>query len=468
MERKSLYQQVYSRIVRSISQEALIPGQRVPSIRSLASDLRLSRNTVEIAYSMLVSDGYLESRGQAGTFVSRTHPIRSLMDKSIQVINPPIQNTVHHSNLDKTLPRIPLAYQLGLPALDLFPQKLWGSLSSRQMRLQSKMLSYPTPSGYPPLRESICAYLQLSRGVDCSSEQVFITAGYQGALNLLGRTLMKHDDEVWVEDPCFPPSRHLLSQMGARLVPVRVDKEGIRVDDGKARAARAKFALVTPAHQSPLGVALSLKRRLALLAWANDNNAYIIEDDYDSEYCYEGRPLPALASLTNHGNVLYLGTFSKVLSPSLRLGYLVVPKSLITVFDDACHQLNGGCPILSQGVIADFMQGGYFARHLRRMRTAYAQRREMVIDSLTAEFGGRATFNAPATGLHLLARLAPDENDQLLAKRARDNGFGIAALSSRSIEHDCGKGLLLGFANVATPQQAASMARRLHLSLLAS
>ncbi|MFD2405653.1 PLP-dependent aminotransferase family protein [Azorhizophilus paspali] len=351
-----------------------------------------------------------------------------------------------------------MGYQLGLPALDLFPHKLWSSLSSRQMKLQSKMLSYPTPSGYPPLRESICAYLQLSRGVDCSSEQVFITAGYQGALNLLGRTLIKHSDEVWIEDPCFPPSRHLLRQMGARLVPVSVDKEGIRVDDGKARAARAKFALVTPAHQSPLGVTLSLKRRLDLVAWANDNNAYIIEDDYDSEYCYEGRRVPALASLTSHGDFLYLGTFSKVLSPSLRLGYLVVPKNLITVFDDACHQLNGGCPILSQGVIADFMQGGYFARHLRKMRTAYAQRREMVIESLTAEFGSRINFNTPATGLHLLARLAPDENDQLLAKRARDNGFGIAALSPRSIEHDCGKGLLLGFANVATPQQAASMA----------
>jgi GntR family transcriptional regulator / MocR family aminotransferase len=210
MERKSLYQQVYSRIVRSISQEALIPGQRVPSIRSLASDLRLSRNTVEIAYSMLVSDGYLEARGQAGTFVSRTPPIRSLMDKSFQVIKTPIQNTVHHSNLDKTLPESPRAYQLGLPALDLFPKKLWNSLSSRQMRLHGKMLSYPTPSGYPPLRESICAYLHLSRGVACSSEQVFITAGYQGALNLLGRTLIKHDDEVWIEDPCFPTSRHLL------------------------------------------------------------------------------------------------------------------------------------------------------------------------------------------------------------------------------------------------------------------
>lgn len=465
MERQSLYRQVYSRIARSISQETLRPGQRVPSIRSLASELRLSRNTVEIAYSLLVSDGYLEARGQAGTFVSKTASITKNLEKHTRILTQPTKIIGNASNHDKALQNVPLPYQLGLPALDLFPQKLWSSLSSRQMRLQSKMLSYPAPSGYPPLRESVSAYLQLSRGVDCSPEQVFITAGYQGALTLLGRTMLEPEDEVWVEDPCFPPSRHLLGQMGARLVPVRVDEDGIRVEDGKERALGAKFALVTPAHQSPLGVSLSLKRRLELLAWANNNNAYIIEDDYDSEYCYEGRPLPALSSLATHGNVLYLGTFSKVLSPSLRLGYLVVPKNLVPLFNESCHQLNDGCPMLSQGVIAEFIKGGYFSRHLRKMRTAYAQRREMVISSLLAEFGSRATFNAPATGLHLLARLSPDEDDQLLAQRARDQHFGIAALSARSIENNCGKGLLLGFANVATADQAASLARRLRLSL---
>ena len=465
MERLSLYRQVYSRIARSISQETLRPGERVPSIRSLASELKVSRNTVEIAYNMLIGDGYLEARGQAGTFVSRTRSIRKHLEELSQPLKPSIKSAVHGSTHEKVLLNSPLFYQLGLPALDLFPHKLWSSLSSRQIRLQNKMLSYPSPTGYQPLRESVCTYLQLSRGLDCSPEQVFITAGYQGALTLLGRTLIEPGDNVWIEDPCFPPNRHLLTQMGAKLVPVRVDEEGIRVEDGKTRAMNAKFALVTPAHQSPLGVTLSLKRRFELLAWANNKNAYIIEDDYDSEYCYEARPLPALSSLDAHGKVLYLGTFSKVLSPALRLGYLVVPKKLVSVFDNACHQLNDGCPLLSQAVVAEFMQKGYFARHLRKMRTAYAKRRQMVIDSLMAEFGSRATFNAPAAGLHLLARLAPEDDDQLMAQRARDNQFGIASLSARSIEHDCGKGLLLGFANIVTPEQAASVARQLRLSV---
>ncbi|MDD0973179.1 PLP-dependent aminotransferase family protein [Pseudomonas fontis] len=462
MERQSLYRQVYSRIVRSISQETLRSGQRVPSIRSLASELRFSKNTVEIAYGMLISDGYLEARGQAGTFVSSTAKITKHLKK-----HPPSKTPPHktHTPHDQSTQSPLLPYQLGLPALDLFPQKLWSTLSSRQMRLQSKMLSYPAPAGYAPLRESISAYLQLSRGVDCSPEQVFITAGYQGALNLVGRTMFQHQDQVWIEDPCFPPARHLLNQLGASLVPVRVDEQGIRVEDGKARAPHARFALVTPAHQSPLGVSLSLKRRLELLEWANHNKAYIIEDDYDSEYCYDGRPQPALSSLATHDNVLYLGTFSKVLSPSLRLGYLVVPKSLVPLFNESCYKLNDGCPMLSQGVIAAFMQGGYFARHLRKMRAVYVQRREMVINSLLAEFGSRLTFKAPATGLHLLARLSPDEDDQLLAQRARDQHFGIAALSARSLEHDCGAGLLLGFANIATSEQAASLAHRLRLSL---
>ncbi|KRP62455.1 PLP-dependent aminotransferase family protein [Pseudomonas trivialis] len=465
MERPSLYRQVYSRIARSIYQETLRPGQRVPSIRSLASELNVSRNTVEIAYNMLMSDGYLEARGQAGTYVSTTPSIRKPQQGHPQTSKPLIKSTGPGARHEKAVPDSPLFYQLGLPALDLFPHKLWSSLSARQMRLQNRMLNYPTPTGYQPLRDSVCAYLQLSRGVDCSPEQVFITAGYQGALRLVGRTLIKPEDEVWIEDPCFPPNRHLLTQMGAKLVPVRVDEEGLRVEDGKARALHAKFALVTPAHQSPLGVTLSLKRRFELLAWATHNDAYIIEDDYDSEYCYDARPLPALSSLDANGKVLYLGTFSKVLSPSLRLGYLVVPKKLVSVFENACHQLNDGCPLLSQAVVAEFMQNGYFARHLRKMRAAYSQRRTLVIDSLTAEFGGRATFSAPATGLHLLARLAPEDDDQLMAQRARDNQFGIASLSARSIEHDCGKGLLLGFANIATPEQAASLARQLRLSV---
>ncbi|WP_374347122.1 PLP-dependent aminotransferase family protein [Chitinimonas sp.] len=451
-----LYRKVYQRFIRAIRQGTLAPGQRVPSIRALASELQISRNTVEVAYDLLIGDGYLEARGQAGTVVS---PTLNLNRVDAQPPRPSTHDMVLH---EKTLP-----FQLGLPALDLFPKKLWASLNSRQLRLQSKMLTYPSPAGYPPLREAIAGYLHLSRGVDCSAQQVFVTAGYRGAMALLCRTLLRPMDEVWIEDPCFPPARHLLAGMGAQLVPVPVDADGMQVDAGKAKAPHARFALVTPAHQSPLGVSLSLTRRLALLAWAASHNAFVIEDDYDSEYRYDGQPLPSLSSLDANDNVLYIGTFSKVLSPSLRLAYLVVPKRLVPRFNDASNTINDGCPLLNQGVIVDFIKEGHFTRHLRRMRAAYAQRRQMVLNSLLDEFGSRLHFDAPASGLHLLARLSEDEDDQLLAHRAREHHLGVAALSARSVEHHCGKGLLLGFANIVSPEQAAIHARDLRRAMSA-
>ncbi|POZ63215.1 PLP-dependent aminotransferase family protein [Chromobacterium alticapitis] len=464
-----LYRQVHQRFIRAIRQGILLPGQRVPSVRALASELQISRNTVEVAYDLLIGEGYLEARGQAGTVVSPNLNLERLQkqpEAGSASEAPP--RPANHSVYDAATHEKPLPYQLGLPALDLFPHKLWAGLNTRQLRLQSKMLTYPAPAGFQPLREAIAGYLHLSRGVDCSPQQVFITAGYRGAMTLLGRTLLRPMDEVWLEDPCFPPTRHLMAEMGAQLVPVPVDEEGMRVEEGKARALHARFALVTPAHQSPLGVSLSLKRRMELLAWAESHNAFVIEDDYDSEYRYDGQPLPSLSSLGASDNVLYVGTFSKVLSPALRLAYLVVPKRLVPRFNESCHTLNDGCPLLSQGVVVDFIKEGHFTRHLRKMRTAYAERRQMVIDSLLNEFGQRMNFSAPACGLHLLARLGSEEDDQLLAQRARERQFGVAALSARSMENDCGKGLLLGFANVATPEQAASLARGLRLSMEAA
>ncbi|PTU72341.1 PLP-dependent aminotransferase family protein [Chromobacterium haemolyticum] len=458
-----LYRQVYQRFIQAISQGSLTPGQRVPSIRALASELQVSRNTVELAYELLIGEGYLEARGQAGTVVSpRLAEVRMQQPRPADA---PAPRPAGLSLFDSASDWQPLPYQLGLPALDLFPRKLWASLNTRQLRLQNRFLSYPQPAGYGPLREAIAAYLHLSRGLDCSPQQVFITAGYRGALNLIGRTLLRPLDQVWIEDPCFPPSRHLMAEMGAELVPVPVDRDGMQVAAAKERAPHARFALVTPAHQSPLGVSLSLVRRLELLAWAEHNNAFIIEDDYDSEYRYDGRPQPALASLGANDNVLYVGSFSKVLSPALRLAYLVVPKPLLTRFNAACHTWHDGCPLLNQGVVVDFMQEGHFIRHLRKMRSAYAQRRELVIASLRHEFGERMSFDVPACGLHLLARLNRSEDDIALAQRAKRERFGIAALSARALEADCGKGLLFGFANVATPEQAAQQARNLRLCL---
>ncbi|KAB7632443.1 MocR-like pyridoxine biosynthesis transcription factor PdxR [Verminephrobacter eiseniae] len=465
-----LYRQVYQRFICAIKQDIFASGQRVPSIRALASELRISRNTVEVAYDLLIGEGHLEAQGQAGTIVSPVSPyLRTAMTHRTpgREINDhkTLARTGNDSLYDTASEIQPLPYQLGLPALDMFPHKLWSSLIAQQIRKQSRCLAYPHSAGHPQLREAIAAYLHISRGLDCTPEQVFITSGYRGSIGLIGRTLLRPLDQVWLEDPCFPPSFHLMSEMGAQLMPVPVDEHGLCVAEGRARAPHARFALVTPAHQSPLGVSLSLVRRLELLAWAEQNNSFIIEDDYDSEYRYDGWPLPVLASLGVNDNVLYLGTFSKVLSPALRIAYLVVPKPLIQQFNKSCPIVNDGCPLLIQGVIADFINEGYFSRHLKKMRTLYSERREMVIESLHMVFGDRLRFDAPACGLHLLARLDHAEDDLQLAQRAKRQQFGVAALSVRNIEAECGKGLLLGFANVSSREQALLQAHGLHQCL---
>ncbi|CDH24751.1 PLP-dependent aminotransferase family protein [Xenorhabdus bovienii] len=457
-----LYRQIYQRFIQAINQGILRPEQRVPSIRALSSELQVSRSTVESAYALLLNEGYLEARGQAGTIVSPR-----LADR---VLQPP--ETLISSSIDVTSISLfdsassihPSPYQLGLPALDLFPRKLWNTLTVKQLRLQSRYMSYPQPAGYLPLREALAAYLQLSRGVSCSPQQIFITAGYRGALNLIAHTLIQPRDQVWLEDPCFPPSQHFLSQIGAEIIPVPVDQEGMNISVAQELAPNARFALVTPAHQSPLGVTLSMARRQMLLAWAEQNNAFVIEDDYDSEYQYDGRPHPALASLGSN-NVLYIGTFSKVLTPTLRLAYLVVPPHLLTRFNAVCHTRQDGCPLLQQAVVTDFMQGGHFARHLHKMRTAYAQRRQIVIESLNQVFDSRLRFDIPAGGLHLLARLAHYEDDVALAQLAREHGLGITALSARRLSSDCGKGLLFSFANETTPENALKHAQLLQKCL---
>ncbi|MFP1755434.1 MocR-like pyridoxine biosynthesis transcription factor PdxR [Lonsdalea quercina] len=458
---KPLYRQIYDRFVKSIQSNVLIPGQRVPSIRTLASELQLSRNTVELAYSLLTEAGYLEARGPAGTIVSK-----KLAKLSIQENDIPPSQKVSHSLYDplsdfSSKSHSPAPYQLGLPGLDLFPYKIWGNIYTRQLRQQNYFFSYPQAAGYQPLREAIASYLRVSRGLNCTSSQIFITAGYRGALNLISRTLMQPLDQVWIEDPCFPPSRQLLNEFGAELIPVPVDRDGMNISIGKELAPDARFALVTPAHQSPLGSALSTLRRAELLEWAQKSNAFIIEDDYDSEYRYNSRPLPVLASTESHNNVLYVGTFSKVLSPSLRLAYLVVPEPQLPRFNATCQTWQDGCSLLTQRVLTDFMQENHFSRHLRKTRAIYAKRRVMTINGLKEVFGERLKFEMPACGLHILAKLDDEENDIGIATRGRMHNLLIGALSARSSRKECGKGLILGFANVTSHEQALKQAKML-------
>ena len=450
-EKDPLFLQIAARVRSAIAAGRLLPGARLPSSRALAAQLAIARGTVDAAYALLAGEGAIETRRPAGTIVSGEIGRRIEVVEQSPLMFPAARSTGHAA---------PRPLQMGLPALDMFPRKQWSNLTVRMARsMQAGDLAEVGPAGTLELRQAVAAYLGVARGIKCSPEQVLITGGYQGALALVRSVLVRFGDPVWMEDPGYHMTRMALETAGARVVPVRVDGEGLRVAAGINAAPKAKLAVVTPTHQCPTGVALSLPRRLELLAWAMDAGSWILEDDYDSEFRYVGRPLPSLKSLDRGQRVLYAGSFSKVLFPALRLGYLVVPPELESAFLRASRLLTCGLPVLEQRVVAAFMRDGQFARHIRRMRMLYGERRRYLAEALRAAFGERVTVEMAAGGMHLLARFAGAEDDSELARRAERAGLAATALSSLAMAHDCGQGLLLSFTNVAPGEAEALVAR---------
>lgn len=450
-----LSRQIYERLRDAIVREVLRPGDRLPSARALANQLGVARGTVDGAYATLAGEGYLIARGAAGTTVAPGLQPRLLERPRLARPRGAPGRPVEPDDS-------PLPFQLGLPAFDAFPRKLWTRLAVRQAReLPLTAMDYPDAAGHRALREELMKYLLVGRGIDCSLDQLLLTSGFQSALGLISRALLEPGDAVWVEDPGYFRAREALATAGAHLVPVPVDEQGLDVAAGAARAPDARIALVTPSHQMPLGVTLRLPRRLALLEWARTADAWIVEDDYDSEYRYTGPPLPALKSLDRDGRVLYVGSFSKVLFPGLRLGYLVVPQRLAPTFQRLCRDLHPDRSLLVEAVVAEFMRAGHLARHVRRMRGLYARRRKALADALREVFGERFRLGLQAGGMHLLARLDPGEDDVALARAARAHRLAPQPLSRAAVERPIEPGLLLGFTNV--PEERA----RVHAEQLA-
>jgi GntR family transcriptional regulator/MocR family aminotransferase len=453
----AIYLQLYRRFRESIASGKLRPGDRVPSVRSLASELSLARGTVEKTYQILVSEGYFVANGAAGTVVS---PRLGNLTEAGRTKAPALLASAppgEPGEAGKVLP-----FQMGFSALDAFPRKVWARLAGRSLRtMETAAMTYPDPSGYAPLRRAIASYLGISRGITCSHEQVFVTAGYRGALDLVRHTLLQAGDLGWYEDPGYPLARQFMERSGLCLEPVPVDEEGLNVGIGQQRAAHARFAVVTPTHQSPMGVALSLPRRLELLDWARRSQAWIIEDDYDSEFRYHGRPLPALKSLDRDGRVVYTGTFSKVLFPGLRLAYLVVPPSQVGKFRDTVNYLPGPGSILPQAMVAGFMEQGHFARHLSKMRTLYAARRAYLVDALAVTLKDQLLVQPQAGGIQVLTYLNTRQSDKALTAAAEAKGLAVQALSDWRMRKSSQGGLLMGFANFATPDEAGAAVRRL-------
>ncbi|MGY2231005.1 PLP-dependent aminotransferase family protein [Pseudomonas tolaasii] len=437
------YQEIYRRFRQAIDQGQLGPGDRVPSVRGLALELKVARGTVEAAYQLLVSEGFFEARGQAGTVIAGSAP----------------QVTVKPLPVAAPASKGPRPLQMGLPALDAFPRKLWARLVTRQVRrTDADSLAMGDVRGALPLRVAIANYLALYRGVECSPQQVFVCSGYAGSLTLLCEALQMTGQRCWFEDPGYLHARQLLSHQGVELVPVPVDADGLQVDQGRQCELNARLAIVTPAHQSPLGVALSPARRLALLDWAREQGSWVVEDDYDSEFRYRGQPLAALKSQDLDDRVIYAGSFSKMLFPGLRLGYLVVPAALLEAFERGALALQQRSAQLLQLTAADFLEQGHFTRHLKKMRQLYALRRGLLVDALREHCAQLLRVDEQAGGINLLARLLVDVPDRVVADAAMGAGLAVQALSGWTVEPGQGEGLLMGFTNVATAAEAVAIA----------
>jgi GntR family transcriptional regulator / MocR family aminotransferase len=469
---QSLYQQIYDGHRKAILDGTLRAGQRLPSTRILAGELGVSRVPVLSAYEQLLAEGYLESRVGSGTVVSRSLPRRAVS------VAPAATPSTRDRSRRKVSKRAVLPtsrhglygdgglgpFRFGQVAFEQFPLRIWNSLVTRQgRRIRASSLKYGDHMGLGALREAIAAHIRAARAVRCEAGQIMIVGGSQLGLEITTRALLDPASPVWVEEPGYTLARAVLEGHGCRIVPVPVDAEGLDVAAGMRKCHGARAALVTPSHQFPLGVAMSATRRLQLLDWAQSSGAWIIEDDYDSEFRYQAQPIASLQGLDRNARVVYIGTFSKVLFPSLRLGYVVVPPDLIDRFLAVRFAMDVSSPTFLQAVVADFIGEGHFARHIRRMRSVYAERRDALIESVANELGGKVEVVGAQAGMHLTAILKAAADREVAGRAARQN-LWLAPLSAFYAHKAARQGFVLGFGS--TPAEAIPAAvRRLRACL---
>ncbi|HEX4006007.1 MAG TPA: PLP-dependent aminotransferase family protein [Acidobacteriaceae bacterium] len=460
-----LHRQVYAGFRDAILRGDLAAGQQVPSSRALAAELSISRFPVLDAYSQLLAEGYFETRVGAGTFVSAALPDRVNNTRpAAKTVSAP-RRTSRQSALFPAYEPLPWRHGWGSfgihqPALDHFPFEVWSRLMARHSRtLRVHPVNNLHPLGLEPFREAICSYLRTARAVRCDPSQIMVVSGSQQALDITARVLLDPGDAAWIEEPCYPLVRSLLLGSGCRPVPIPVDQEGLYVSAAIRLAPDARVAFVTPSHHYALGVTMSAGRRFQLLEWARQSGSWIVEDDYDSEYRYESMPIPSLQSLDPSGSVIYIGTFSKVLRPSLRLGYIVMPPELVDRFMAVRFAMDIFPSYLFQEVLTDFMHAGHFARHIRRMRALYKARRTALVESLHAEFGGRLEIHGAEAGMHLTVTLPEGLRDTEIAMRAAKDKLWLWPLSACYFGATQRQGFILGFANTSEEEMPAAVRR---------
>jgi GntR family transcriptional regulator/MocR family aminotransferase len=455
------HRRVYETIRRAITEQVLPSGSRLPSTRGLADDLNVSRNTILAAFEQLLDEGYVTAKTGSGTYVSY---------KQTDVFNQQAENISKHSraiNPLKTEGEITLSKR-GLAASDSpdnhevqpftpgeddysrFPIALWRRLLNRHWRaLNPALLDSSHDGGYLPLRQAIADYLRVSRAVNLSVDQVLITSGTQQSIDLCARLLTDYNDCVWVENPCYWAARRVLEVNGLRLHPVAVDKEGMAPSTADF-CVTPRLIYTTPSHQYPKGTVMSYGRRRLLLDYAQNSGAWIIEDDYDSEFRFEGRPISSLQGMDQHGRVLYLGTFSKVMYPGIRLGYMVIPPQLVAAFKIGLYELQRPGQVMIQAALADFIEEGHFASHIRRLRQVYGERRRLLQASLACVANVGARLSMVDSGLHLVVEFDDNINDVAVAELAAQHGLRVYPLSNYCVGESREKGLIIGYAYSAT------------------
>ena len=468
-----LYKWLYEALRSAILGGRLAPGSRLPATRDLARAYHLSRATIVSAFEQLKAEGYVEGRAGSGTYVSKVLPEQLLQvrstapEKRLPHRRVPLSAYARrlHPFLTPSNPPPLRAFRANQPALDAFPTTLWAQVAARRLRRASAgLLAGGEALGYRPLRDAVATYLNTSRGVKCSAEQVLIVSGAQEALDRTARILLDPGEPVWMEEPGYPGAVRVFQAMGSKVRPVPVDEEGLNLEEGVRRWHGTRLVYVTPAHQYPLGVTMSLRRRLALLEWARHSGTLIFEDDYDSEYRYSGRPIPALQGMDRSEVVIFAGSFSAVLFPALRLGYLVVPASMVNVFAAAGSVSTHHPPLLEQAILCDFIVEGHFARHIRRMRELYAERLSVLLECAREKLAGGMEISSVEAGLQTIGWLRGGVRAERAARAAAARNVDVIPLKRYGWGRAGREGLVLGFAAV-DPREIRRGVEQLALTL---
>lgn len=440
-----MYERIYQAFRDTILNGQVFPGARLPATRALAQHYGVSRNTIIQAYDQLASEGYFETRHGSGTYVANELPENFVLSRQLSGTKKGVLKTKPPDKLWNA-GKPPRPFQIGVPDMERFPTETWLKLYAKHVRSSPYSLAnYELEDGHSSLKNTIASYLNTRKGVRCSSKQILVLPGSQQAQELVVRSLLRPGDQAWIEDPCYRGTRSALRQNGIKAIPVPLDENGLDVSYGLKKAPKAGLAIVTPSHQYPIGCSMPIGRRLELLQWANESEAWILEDDYDSEYRYRGKPIPAMQGIDEGNRVLYMGTFSKCLFPDIRIGYLVAPFSILDALKEMQATTGSYPPIAMQATLAAFMHDGHFERHIRRMRSRYSKLYYSLIEALEKNCSDYLTIGPREGGMHVTVFLKDTSKTATIQEEAGKQGIALSPIFKYASSKDSAQGFLLGF-----------------------